>query len=172
MNLLVDGILAAARDRPTQQFEWTHFGDGTGKRSLEKRIQKLPENVHAHLAGHLPNHEIMSFYKEHCVDVFVNTSETEGGAPVSIQEAISCGIPVIATSVGGNPEIVSRENGILVSSDPEPREIANAFFRLIDDPQEANRKRADGRKVWQERYNAAINSAAFAARLQAIREST
>lgn len=57
----------------------------------------------------------MFCYSEHPVDVFINLSTNEG-VPVSIMEAISFDIPIVATDVGGTSEIVTDETGILVSS--------------------------------------------------------
>ncbi|HSL42308.1 MAG TPA: glycosyltransferase [Anaerolineales bacterium] len=173
LHLLLDGIVAAAQERPEQKFEWVHFGDGKGKKALERRIvRNLPSNVQSRFTGHVPNHEVLQHYRENPVDVFVNVSKTEGGAPVSIQEAISCGIPIIATSVGGNPEIVSEQNGILLSPDPEPGEIAAALLKLWDNPSLAARLRTGARQVWQTSYNADVNFRAFAERLQSIGESS
>jgi colanic acid/amylovoran biosynthesis glycosyltransferase len=171
LNLLVAGIVAAARLRPEQKFEWTHFGDGSAKKSLLKKMtQEFSSNVQGHFRGHVPNAEVIQYYRDHPVDVFVNVSKTEGGAPVSIQEAISCGIPVIATSVGGNPEIVSEENGILLAPDPLPDEIAAALLKLRDDARLAARLRAGSRRVWQTSYNAEVNFRLFAERLRSIGE--
>jgi glycosyltransferase involved in cell wall biosynthesis len=111
----------------------------------------------------------MQYYQDFPVDVFVNVSSTEG-VPVSIQEAISCGIPVIATAVGGNPEIVSEQNGILLSPDPQPDEIAAALLKIWDDPALAGRLRRGSRQVWQTSYNAQVNFRVFAERLKSIRE--
>jgi glycosyltransferase involved in cell wall biosynthesis len=167
----LEGIAVAAHLRPEQKFEWVHFGDGSAKKSLIKKMnEKLLVNVQAQFFGHVANLQVMQHYREHPVDVFVNVSKTEGGAPVSIQEAISCGIPVIATSVGGNPEIVSGENGILLSSSPTPDEIAAALLKLHDDPKLAARLRAGSRRVWQTRYNAEVNFRLFAERLRSIGE--
>lgn len=169
LDLLLDGIAIAARLRPEQKFEWIHFGNGGGRKSLNRRIARsFPSNAWGRLLGHIPNHEILKHYKDNPVDVFVNVSNTEGGAPVSIQEAIGCGIPIIATSVGGNPEIVSERNGILLSPDPTPEEIAKAFFAFLDDPEMAVSKRKGSRDVWMEHYNAEINFGLFAERLRAI----
>ena len=121
--------------------------------------------------GNVPNVEVMRHYQHHPVDVFINTSSTEGGAPVAIQEAVSCGIPVIATAVGGNPELVSERNGILIRPDPTPMEIAEAIFAFLDGPEVAARKRRLSREVWMERYNADVNFRAFAERLKSIGES-
>ena len=62
-------------------------------------------DIDLHLFGHLDNNEIFNMYKNNSYDYFITLSESEG-LPVSIMEAISCGIPVIATAVGGITEIV------------------------------------------------------------------
>ena len=118
--------------------------------------------------GNVPNPEVMRYYREQPVDVFVNVSSTEGGVPVAIQEAISCGIPVIATAVGGNPEIVSEKNGILLSANPNSEEIGTALLKLWDDPRMATQMRQESRRVWQRSYNAEVNFRAFADRLKTI----
>lgn len=170
LDLLLNGVAIAARGRPSQKFEWVHIGDGKGRKSLERRMARaLPANVTARVTGYLPNYKVLKFYQDQTADVFINVSKSEG-TPVSIMEAISCGIPVIATSVGGNPEIVSNENGILIRADPTPDEIADAFFDFIDHPKRAIEKRTAGREIWHKRYNAAVNSRAFAERLKNIRE--
>jgi colanic acid/amylovoran biosynthesis glycosyltransferase len=63
--------------------------------------------------GNVENSKILDFYSENYVDLFINFSEFEG-VPVSIMEAQSAGIPVLATKVGGTSEIVSSDNGFLV----------------------------------------------------------
>jgi glycosyltransferase involved in cell wall biosynthesis len=171
LDLLLDGIAAAARLRPAQTFDWVHFGDGTGRKSLERKMtRKFPANAQGQLLGDIPNPEIMQHYRDHPVDVFVNVSSTEGGAPVAVQEAISCGIPVVATSVGGNPEVISEKNGILLSPDPKPLEIATALLKIWDAPQLAARMRIESRRLWERSYNAKVNFRLFAERLQAIGE--
>ena len=171
IDLLLKGIALAAHLRPKQKFEWIHFGGGKGQKALERIVQQsFSANYKSCFTGNVPNEQIMLHYKENPVDAFVNVSKTEGGAPVSIQEAISCSIPVIATSVGGNPEIVSERNGILLSPDPTPQEIANAIFALLDNPEMAVGKRRGSREVWSERYNADVNFRLFAERLKSIRE--
>ena len=172
LDLLLDGIATSARLRPGQKFEWVHFGDGKGKGSLERRITRsFPSNVQSRLPGYVPNSEIMQYYRDHPVDVFVNVSKTEGGAPVSIQEAISCGIPVVATAVGGNPEIVSEKNGILLGANPTPEEIAAALLKIWDNPALSASLRTGSRQVWETGYNAETNFRAFAERLKSIGES-
>ena len=172
LDLLLDGIVTAARLRPGQRFEWLHFGDGKGMQSFQRQVtRKLPSNVQSRLSGYVPNAEIMQHYRDHTVDVFVNVSRTEGGAPVSIQEAIGCGIPVVATAVGGNPEIVSEKNGILLDANPTPGEIAAALLKIWDNPVLAASLRRGSRQVWETGYNAEANFRAFAERLKSIGDS-
>lgn len=171
IDLLLEGIACAARIRPEQKFEWLHFGDGRSRKKLQRAMrEKFTHNVMGNLPGHVQNQDIMRYYKENTVDVFVNLSTTEGGAPVSIMEAISCGIPIIATKVGGNPEIVSERNGILLKPNPTPQEIAHALLKMCDNPGMNCRMRVESRKVWRESYNADVNYQGFAEKLKTIRQ--
>jgi len=172
IDLLLEGIACAARMRPEQKFEWHHFGEGRKRRKLIEAVKnKFPQNAIGNLPGYVPNQDILRHYMENPVDVFVNLSTTEGGAPVSIMEAISCGIPVIATNVGGNPEIVSERNGLILPPNPTPEEVAQALLQICDNPEIRYKMREESRRVWQESYNADVNFQDFAEKLQAVRRS-
>jgi len=172
LDLLIEGIGLAAQLRPEQRFEWTHFGDGKQRRALQKLVEKVfPANAKGDMPGYVSNPEILRYYKNNPVDIFVNLSETEGGAPVSIMEAASCGIPIIATNVGGNPEIVSDRNGLLLSPNPTREEVAQAFLKICDDPEATRKMRMESRQIWEESYNAEVNFRDFAEKLKSIRQS-
>ncbi len=168
IELLLEGVAKSADQRPNRFFEWHHFGGGKEKELLQEKAKKLfPSNAKGILLGFLPNERILAFYKENPIDIFINVSETEG-VPVSIMEAISCGIPIIATNVGGNPEIVSDKNGILLKQNPTPTEIAHAFFEIIDNPDLALEKRKGSLKVWSEKYDASKNFSNFAHQIASL----
>jgi len=170
VDLLCEGVARAARLRPNHRFSWHHFGDGNGKKLIQEKIEKtFPINSSGLLHGNVMNIDILDFYKNNSVDVFVNLSTTEG-VPVSIMEAISCGIPAIATNVGGNPEIVSERNGILLSTNPTSDEVAQALLKICDQRQKANTMRHESRRVWEENFKAEYNFRAFAERLLEIRQ--
>jgi colanic acid/amylovoran biosynthesis glycosyltransferase len=172
IDLLCEGIAHAAKVRPEQKFEWHHFGEGKDRQVLQRALTTLfPPNAKGNFHGYVPNRDIMNHYREKPVDVFVNLSTTEGGAPVSIQEAISCGVPVIATNVGGNPDIVSERNGILLSPNPTLEEVADTLLKMVEAPEMAHRMRKESRLVWEESYNADVNFQAFAEKLKAIRQN-
>lgn len=167
--LLADSILRAAEIRHDQRFEWYHFGDGPQRTKIAERMQTdAPANVTAHLPGYPGLPALLAHYRDRPVDLFVNVSESEG-TPVAVMEAVSCGIPVLATAVGGNREIVSENNGVLVSPDPDPGEIARAILGLVDDPVASDRKREGSRAVWEQRFDAATNYDALVELLETLR---
>lgn len=158
LKLLISGIKLFALENPTRQIEWHHMGSGplfveTGE--YAGRI--LPDNVKWSLPGQLSNKAVLEYYNQYPVDVFVNVSSSEG-VPVSIMEAQSCGIPVIAAAVGGIPEIVTDENGVLLGFNPESKEIADALTEL---EKGAVSKRRASKSYWSDRYDAKMTYRIF-----------
>jgi colanic acid/amylovoran biosynthesis glycosyltransferase len=149
LPLLIEGLTRLGNEMTGRKFEWHHFGDGPQRREIEGMVGKLPPNVSCTLHGHVPIKGIMAFYRDTPVDCFITTTSTEGGCPVSIKEAQSCGISAIGTAVGGVPEIVTNDNGVLLSKDPSPAEIADAIRSLATDPAGARAKRTKSRKDWE-----------------------
>lgn len=153
-------IIEALYNIEDKKIEWTHIGDGVLRNVTEKLAQSLlgsKENISFSFKGHLSNKEVYEFYESNEIDVFINLSESEG-IPVSMMEAMSFSIPIIATNVGGVNEIVSNKNGILLKSDPTPLEVAstiNKFGNLPDDQQLSFREQAF--MTWFQKYNAEKN---------------
>jgi len=87
-------------------------------------------------------------------------------------EAQSCGIPVVATAVGGNPEIVTVDNGLLLSPTPTPEEIASAIEAFLNNLDWRRKKGIASRKNWERRFSASKNLTVFASWLAgSIRDS-
>lgn len=95
---------------------WHHFGDGPEMARIRNIAATLPDNISVHLHGRLPNRDVLEFYSRNHVDAFLSVSESEG-VPVSIMEAMSFGIPVIATDVGGTSEILYQRGSCLLKED-------------------------------------------------------
>ncbi len=171
IDLLFEGVINAAKKRPTQKIEWTHFGGAEEIRQqyIQRVANEFPVNARAGFPGYQSQHELIQTYLSNPVDVFLNVSSTEGTS-VAMMEAISCGIPVIATSVGGNVEVVREKNGFLLSENPTPDEIADALLNICDNHDVWLEKRKGSRDVWQERYNETTNFEAFAQKLVEIRK--
>jgi glycosyltransferase involved in cell wall biosynthesis len=169
VDLIAEAVASAARTRPDIQFEWYHYGEGPLAASIESLATSiLPPNVRARFPGYPGADALMHFYRTQPVDVFVNASSSEG-TPVSVMEAISCGIPVVATAVGGNTEIVSDANGAVVPADASAEEIGNALLRVGGQGEEKARKRDGSRAVWSAKYHAVTNFREFADTLRRLR---
>jgi glycosyltransferase involved in cell wall biosynthesis len=87
-------------------------------------------------------------------------------------EALSCGMPVMATAVGGVPEVVSDRNGKLLSPNPSDDEIARSVLSFLDHPDLALEKRQQSRRVWKEVCDGSRNFQDFADQLRSLVRST
>ena len=83
-------------------------GDGELKQQLKQKCSELGIISRVYFLGVVK--DMSSFYN--AIDIFCLTSAMEG-LPLSILEAQSCGVPVIATNVGGCSEVIDKKTGIL-----------------------------------------------------------
>lgn len=148
------------------KLKWTHFGGGEGLDSLREYARENLSFMECSLAGEISNPRLMEFYRETPVDCFINTSSSEG-LPVSIMEAASFGIPVIATDVGGTAEIVTpEETGYLLPCNFSPDELAGKIELLCRTPGgERQRMREASRNLWAENFCSEQNYTRFAAQI-------
>jgi colanic acid/amylovoran biosynthesis glycosyltransferase len=140
------------------QLKWTHIGTGQLHSQLENSAAQLPANIQVEFAGALSNKEVLAFYQQKHVDLFINVSASEG-VPVSIMEALSFGIPVIATNVGGTSEIVDNHVGKLIVTDISAEEIAKTIEQLAN--QDLAELRKNARNRWNDICNAKENYSRF-----------
>ena len=133
---------------------WTHIGDGKLLKSIRERSKANLTKIRTNFLGAIDNSEVYEFYRKNQVDLFINVSSSEG-LPVSIMEAISFGIPVIATDVGGTSEIVFNEyNGFLLNKEFSIEELSRKIIFLMENN---DSYRKNSRLYWEEHYNAIIN---------------
>lgn len=144
--------------------KWTHIGGGKGLENVKKAAADKLGFMQTCFLGILPNKEVLEFYRRNPVSLFVNSSSSEG-LPVSIMEAMSFGIPAVATDVGGTGEIVSdNRSGVLLSHDFRDQELAAAIKRFARMPaKEYGEFRNNSRRIWEAKFNAQENYARFSA---------
>ncbi len=159
--LLIEALMLI--DMPVK---WTHIGSGSQWEEVDRLVKKLPQNVEAELMGALKNSEVIEYYRQTPIDIFMNVSESEG-VPVSIMEALSFGIPVIATNAGGTGEIVDEAVGTLLPVAITADELAPAIIQLQQRLQESH-LRQNARNRWKERCNAEQQYTSFAAFLRSL----
>lgn len=104
------------------------LGEGEDRCRLETAIAQCNADSYIFLHGRKEDIEV---YLQRS-DIYVSASKTEG-LPLSILEAMACGLPIVATDVGGTKDIViDGVNGFLVSADSQ-EELETAIENLIND---------------------------------------
>jgi glycosyltransferase involved in cell wall biosynthesis len=122
-------------------------GDGPDRSGLERRARELGIARDTLFLGY--QEEVAPFYA--AFDTLVLPSSNEG-TPVSAIEALAAGRPVVATKVGGVPDVVrDGEDGYLVDAG-DTKELAERLARLANDPSLRQRMGEEGRKRVLPRY--------------------
>jgi glycosyltransferase involved in cell wall biosynthesis len=135
-------LLIAAFARLRKQRPDAHLflvGDGPLRDVLEQQAAHLGVADSVHFAGYQPHPE--RFLQG--MDMFALTSRSEG-MPLAVLEAWAAGVPVVASCVGGLPEMVSDQRGILFPPGDEVALVA-ALEALLADPVRARRLAEAGR---------------------------
>ena len=157
----VDKIVEVISHLQTKNIRWVHFGDGTLRSELEQSAREKLPNVQYEFCGIVANDKILDFYAENHVDLFINLSASEG-IPVSIMEALSAGIPVVATNVGGTAEAVNNKNGFLIPADFDSNTVAEIIDNYLNLPvAEQTNYRQNAYGFWKENYEAGKNYGEF-----------
>ncbi len=159
----IASALALLKNENVGRLVWTHIGDGETMQSVRAVCNSQLGFMQVNLIGSITNEAVREFYKTQKVDLLINTSTTEG-VPVSMMEALSFSVPVLATDVGGVGEIVrDTYNGFLISEDFTDEELSRKIKDIILSPvsdREAMRKNARG--FWEDNFNAQRNFSSFA----------
>jgi glycosyltransferase involved in cell wall biosynthesis len=114
-----------------QGFEVTYAGDGPTLPALRALVAELDLRDCFHLLGEVPSTEQLQ--KE--ADIIVVPSIWGDACPSSVSEGLASGKPVVATRVGGVPEIVGDEHNAVLVEPSDPDALADALARLIRDPE-------------------------------------
>ena len=120
---------ACLRERGVK-FRCVMIGDGPARAELELLREKLNLQQLVEMPGAATRDEVLRWWQR--ANVGALTSENEG-MPVSLMEAAACGVPVVATNVGGIPELVENEvTGFLVPLNDEEA-FASALQNILQD---------------------------------------
>lgn len=163
LDRIIDVVAGLAENCTAMAVRWVHIGSGDLERVIkEYAAMKLDghNNVCYEFLGHLQRKEVMSLLSSNEWDVCLNMSDSEG-VPVSLMEAMSVGIPVVAPEIGGVPELLADGVGTLLSDDEE---CVRQAISVISSNKEKHRDmefRMASRNRIVESYDAAVNYRAF-----------
>lgn len=147
-------VLIKALKLVTQKKKYVELfiaGDGPERRNLEKLVKNFDLEKYVKFHGKLSYEDIMSLYTDSDI-VLLSSIHPEPFGRISI-EAMVAGKPVIASNIGGIPEIVENGvTGILVPPN-NPKEFADAIIKLIEDENLRKEMGKNGRKIVNDKFN-------------------
>lgn len=138
-DVLIDAAAAVVRTCPDTAF--VLFGDGPCRAALEAHVARLGLTGRVVLPGFRGDLERLL----PGADLAVSPSHTEG-LPVAVLEAMAAGLPVVATAVGGTPEVVVEGVTGWLTPPADPPALAGTITSALADDE---RLRTMGRAAWQ-----------------------
>ena len=138
-------------------------GEGPLRGELQARIDRLGLGGCVHLAG--LHGDMPALYPQ--LDVLVSSSLSEA-MPLAVMEAMACGLPVVATQVGGVPDlVVEGATGLLVAP-ADVEGLAQQVAALLADPARRHAMGRQSRQRMVEHFSLAASAGATAALLQRL----
>lgn len=137
----------------------TVAGSGPLRSELEALAGALGMAAAVTFTGRLDNDRMAALYRE--ADLMLNPSLADN-MPISILEAAACGVPVVSTDVGGIPHLVTDGRSALLVKPGDPRAMAAAALRVLEDTDLAARLREAGLELAQQYTWPAVRRRLFA----------
>ena len=125
------------------RFRCTLVGDGPCRDDLLSRRAALGLDDVVDFAGAATQEAVLGWWRQASIGVLTSVSE---GMPVALMEAAACGVPVVATAVGGVPELVADGVTGLLAPSGDAAGVAHALDRLLGDRALAARMGAAARE--------------------------
>ncbi|MCW4002196.1 MAG: glycosyltransferase, partial [Candidatus Bathyarchaeota archaeon] len=148
LDTLIESASLLTRGHPRLVF--IVVGKGPNRNLIEKRVRELSLEENVKLAGFVPERLLPYYYN--AADYFVVPSSSGEGLPLVLLEAMACGLPVIATIVGGIPEIIENMvNGVLVPP-RNPEAMAKTISTLLSNKELGETIGNGARKIVEEKF--------------------
>jgi glycosyltransferase involved in cell wall biosynthesis len=147
---LIESMPAVVRRFPHAKFIISGKGQSNEMKKLVAHAQKLGVNDNIVFTGYYPDRKLPRLYQ--AADVFAFSTFYEN-LPFAVLEALSTGLPVVTTRVGGIPEMIeSGKNGFLVQPF-NSREMSDRILYLLEHPAVASEMAFLARKTILERFD-------------------
>ncbi len=149
LDVFIDAAAIVCRQFPKTNFLIAGFANEEWSQRLNAQIDSLGLQNNVKIIGYVRS--IIPLLK--AADIFCLMSRSEGLSN-ALLEAMACGLPVVATNVGGTPEVVADgESGFLVPKE-DPQAAADRILQLIRDPNLARRTGDAGRARVNQHFSA------------------
>jgi len=131
-------------------FRCVMIGEGSEREAIESVQMELGLDKVVELAGAAEQNQVIGFLQRATISVL--TSDREG-MPVSLMESGACEVPVVATSVGGVPELIEHEVTGLLTPPGDAESFANCAQRLLSDRDLRRRMGTAARRRIEEKFS-------------------
>ena len=154
VKYLIQAMPRVLSDRPGAKL--TIVGDGPDLAELRSLVDQLQLTPWVTFAGAVPNEKLGEYYRNN--DIFVAPSildragDTEA-LGVVILEAAASGTPIVATNVGGIPDIISDGVTGLLAEEANPDQLAAAILRIASDPKLGQRLALNARRLVEQEFS-------------------
>jgi glycosyltransferase involved in cell wall biosynthesis len=136
MALLIDAMANVAQSDPSAHL--VLVGEGPEEINLKAQVQRLGIESRVTFAGYVAQEDLGPYYRS--ADLFALSSDFDN-SPNVVLEAMACGVPVVATRVGGVGEYVSVDRGGELVAPRDAAALSRAIEHWLSD---ADRRRAAG----------------------------
>lgn len=127
-------------------------GNGVMMDELKNLSKKLGIEKWVRFAGFISDDMKPVYFKASDIFILPSTMKTESFGIVNL-EAMACSIPIVASNIGGIPDVVKNgENGLLVQP-KDPEALANSIIKLLNNIDFAKKMGKNGRKLVEEKYS-------------------
>ncbi|MBI3978109.1 MAG: glycosyltransferase family 4 protein [Chloroflexi bacterium] len=141
------------------------IGEGPQRDLLRRQIADAGLGGRVYLEGGCRRNEVLASLHRADVSVLpsvVTSSGRSEGIPVSLMEAMACGVPVVSSRISGIPELIRHEETGLLVPPGSPTTLAETLARLYDDAGLRRRLGQAGRDLVLQEYDQRRNAAALA----------
>ena len=160
----LDVLLQALARHTARDWHLTIVGDGPSRPALMQQAAALGLQARITWAGWQPPERMPDFYAQ--ANLFVFPSRHEG-MPNAVLEAMAAGLPVVATRIAGNEELVTPQVGRLVPPD-DPAALADALAALLPAAEVRRRMGAAARQRVLQHFTWDAAAQRYAALLRAV----
>lgn len=140
--------VASIAHRGVPDAHFVLIGDGPMRDELARRIDEEQLHAHVHLAG--LRSDLPRLYAE--LDLLASTSRSEA-MPLALMEGMACGVPIVATRVGGVPDLVVHESTGFLAGFCDCQAAADAMVDLLASPAKRRRMSEASRAVALQRFD-------------------
>lgn len=151
----IDTLICAVGFLKREDIEIVLAGSGEETENYKKLADEFGIGKQIRFLGKIDNNEIEKVYAE--TDIYCLPSIWPENQPVTITEAMACGIPVVASNLGGSKELVKDNESGFIFKAGDYKDLAEKLRILIENPELRKKFGDEGRKIMKENtYNCQV----------------